>query len=894
MLKKNYSSSILLILFVTIQCCINYGYTQIDATNLNTKLLEHEIKVLIDSTRKAHQLPPLFNDSILYVASNHHANYLVGKGTLSHQESENKELYSPQDRANYFGAPKTYFVGENIAYASYNASVKVKGKEFKTDSYKGMARCLVFSWINSKGHFKNIIHPDYQITGLAIGIDPKKQLIYACQKFAQVLYTYTFEENREFFPYSTLDQSDLISFLENVPQDVSYPFGLRYNKKEKCSECKETWEYYPTMSVRVSRNYFILRVEDARFVQDLISNRNDGFAIEIVPFDAFACDNPMYDLEPSRRNGRKRTSGRILEPVYQKDLMKGFKKRKKVKNLSFVKYLFDADSVSFFKRFGRYKLINFEAKYFEIKLGKVPKDMNMWWNHNLMYIHNKQICHFVYLTNYPGELDLKMLEVPYYPPIPVNKYEFKLEHFKDTVELFYGPNETKTAGTELDRIIKQYTEKNITINSVQINGYSSVEGDAKTNEILHQQRAEIILEQLKPLISSDTIYQLNSTVDWDHFYSSVKDHPKWKFLYPMSRTEIVGYLTNSQNEKPLDILSQERRVRIEIEGVRELTPKNALYYVKRDLNSLFFKDQRGEIQCSTPDLLQSIYEKAYYFSTVDTLTINEFLSVEIPKFEGSLTHQLEHDIAFYRYHYLKDSVDKLALSKLESKIESVFTMCGAAEHLSPEFHYLSACLLVEKLKNKKNNTKDNPDIQKAFNRLNLLLSWYKLDSTFKINVSKANLNIINILCETIDPDQLYEYSDIINKSLIHIVEYYRKTDQLNPQTVVSLGKFLCYFNNIPLAIDLCSDFLYDNEVLKLYLPLAYTHSSFLSSDLEIAFETDFHTLLMDAKSRLTPEEWCSLFYGKYGIPFQVMDNKNLHTNFCATCPNRVNEIFEEQ
>lgn len=886
-------NSILFLLYLFNQLSSNFSCAQIDASNLNKKLLEHEIKILVDSTRIANHLPPLFNDSILYVASNHHAKYLVSKKVLSHEETGKKDFLTPQNRANYYGAPKSYLVGENIVYASYNASVKVKGKIFVTNNYKEMARCLVFSWINSKGHFKNMIHPEYQVTGLAIEIDPKLQRVYACQKFAQVIYKYSFEENKTFFPYSNINQNDVNIFLAETSKDLSYPFGLRYNKKQKCDECKTAWKYYPSMSVRISKNYFILRVEDANFVKELIKNRNDGFAIEIVPFDAFACGNPMYENEASRRNGMKRTSGKILEPVYRKDLMKGFKKRKKIKNLSFVKYLFKADSIAFFKRFGRYKLINFNAKYFEYKLGKIPKNTSIWWNHNLMYIHDKQICHFMYLTNYPGELDLELIDVPYYPPIPVNNYEFELEYFKDTVELFYSPGETVTKSKELDIIISKYKEKNITIENIQINGYSSVEGDPKINEILHQKRAENILEQLKSLMSSDTIYKLNSTVAWDHFYANVKDHPKWKFLYPLSKNEIQSYLTDIKNERPLEILAEERKVKVEIEGVRKLDPQNAFYYVKRDLKKLFFKDKYGKVQCRKIDSLQMIYEKAYYFSTVDTLTKNQFLQLEIPKFEGALSHQLEHDISFYRYNYLKDSVDKTVLSKLESKIESVFKMCGAAEHLTPEFHYLSACLLVDKIRNKKNNTSDNPDIQKAFNRLNLLLTWYQLDSVFEINVAKANLNIVNILCETIDPELLYEYNDIINSSLIHIVQYYQRTNQLNPQNVLKLGKLLCYFKNIPLAIELCKNYLYDDEVLKLYLPLAYTHSSFLSSDEELAFEANFQKLLMEAKKRLPKEDWCKLFYGQYGIPFQVMDNKNLHYEFCATCPNRIDEIFEE-
>ena len=106
------------------------------------------------------------------------------------------------------------------------------------------------------------------------------------------------------------------------------------------------------MSVSVKNNNFILRVEDADFVKEIIQNKHDGFAVEIVPFDAYACGNPAYENEPSRRNGLKRTTGNILMPVYRDDLIKGYKKRTKVKNLNFVKYLFTADSVSFLNALG--------------------------------------------------------------------------------------------------------------------------------------------------------------------------------------------------------------------------------------------------------------------------------------------------------------------------------------------------------------------------------------------------------------------------------------------------------------------------------------------------------------------------------------------------------------
>lgn len=874
---------------------MNFSSAQIDIAKIDRKLLEHEIKILVDSTRKAHRLSPLFNDSILYVASSHHSNYLVNKGILSHEEKEFKQWYTPQDRASYFGAPPTYFVGENLVYTPYNARVKVKGKTFQTDNYREIARCLVFSWINSKGHFKNMITPDYKITGLAIGVDPKTNRIYACQKFAKVLYQYSFDENELFFPYSKINSDSLNRIHATFSEELTYPHGLKVNKVEKCEECREQWANYPPISVRVQNNYFILRVEDAQFVQELIQNRKDGFAVEIVPFEPFVCGNPAYLGVPSRRNGKKRSSGTILAPVYRDDLVKGFKKRKSKKGVNFVSHLLQADSISFFKRFGTYSLVRFEAKYFEIKLGKLPKEyLNTAWNHNLMYIRDRQICHFVYLTNYPGEIQPEFVETKYYPPVPVNHYQFELEFFRDTTDLFFEPGAIVASGKELDRLMKKYGDAHVTIEKVLIEGSSSVEGKAETNESLHAKRAESILKQLKTLLSPEAEVHTSSSVAWNHFYSKVSGHPKWGFLSQLSREEVSNYLNDPKNERPLEILAEERVVRVVINGVREVNRYNALYYINRDLKSLVYKDVDKKILCRDMERLRLLYQQAYYLTTIDTLSEKDFLSIKIPPFTGGVSHELEHDLVFYRYHLLKDKLVGEELSQLKSKAESLFKKCGAPEHLSSEFQYLTANWMIEKLKSKRGSlTPDNEMIQKVFNRLGILMEWNKSNPDFVADIAKANLNVVNLLIESVDPALVFEYRDVVNNSLIHLVEYYQKNEQMDADRTLKMSKFLCYFQNVPLAIQLCQKHLDNDEVLKLYLVLSYVHSSYLSPMDELNFEKDYHELLMEAHRRFPAKEWCALFYGQNGIPFQIMDKVELRETFCATCPDRVLELLKE-
>ena len=90
------------------------------------------------------------------------------------------------------------------------------------------------------------------------------------------------------------------------------------------------------------------------------------------------------------------------------------------------------------------------------------------------------------------------------------------------------------------------------------------------------------------------------------------------------------------------------------------------------LGELFMKDKNGKLRCTDTEALQRLYEKAFYFTTVDSMSVSDFLKVIISNFDGSLSHTLEHEIAFYLYHYLKDDADRVELAKLEAKIESVF------------------------------------------------------------------------------------------------------------------------------------------------------------------------------------------------------------------------------
>jgi hypothetical protein len=103
---------------------------------------------------------------------------------------------------------------------------------------------MVKGWVNSPGHYKNIITPEYQITGLAISRHPASGNIIAVQKFAKVLWKYTFSENKRMFIYSTdtvpryETQRKPLSRAEN-PEKLPWKLQpLDYKQTKSCEKCE--------------------------------------------------------------------------------------------------------------------------------------------------------------------------------------------------------------------------------------------------------------------------------------------------------------------------------------------------------------------------------------------------------------------------------------------------------------------------------------------------------------------------------------------------------------------------------------------------------------------------------------------------------------------------------
>ena len=176
----------ILIIFFSIIFSLQYCFSQkIDIENFNHKYLEHLIKVGIDSLRTTRGLQPLQNDPILFKASQDHAFYMKGTNILDHDQKDDPEKKNPHKRITFYGG-NYRMTAENIALSYVYLPLTSGGSRDRgkiiTD-YQDLAESFVHGWDKSRGHHRNIMTPDFNITGVCVSYNPINQAVFAVQKF---------------------------------------------------------------------------------------------------------------------------------------------------------------------------------------------------------------------------------------------------------------------------------------------------------------------------------------------------------------------------------------------------------------------------------------------------------------------------------------------------------------------------------------------------------------------------------------------------------------------------------------------------------------------------------------------------------------------------------------
>ena len=879
--------------FLLVSHMIGFGQEPIDQIvpeSLNLKYLEHLVKMKIDSVRNEYNCDPLINDSILYIAAAHHAAFMQENRRLTHYEDEEGQFNSPQDRVTFYGAPH-YLVGENVIKTNANALVKSKVEKtlfgkgyrfFDTNTYRGLADNIISGWVNSKGHFENIITPEYQITGLAITYEDGQ--IYACQKFAQVPYVYSFDESDSFFSYSNYQPKPTIASFAGIKRELlddhRYKWELKHDRPEKCNECLEMIREKPFITLRFEpgRNVFILRVENAAYVDRMTQNNKDGFAVEIVEYNDYACGNPAYYEKPSRRNGQLKTNGRILEPVFRNDLIKGFKKRKKQKEVKFLSYLFGADSVKIKNRFAKYKSAQYTSEYYEITLGRLPKDVNGLWAHNLLYIQDGQICHVDYFTNYCGGLFIDTVTFDFMP-FPA---ESKPTSFKPTAsnQYFTVPFEQGKSDYEEDDItpfVKALENVDYSVDSVIIKAYASVEGDSIANIKLAEKRANSILNVWQRNQEKKINAMVETAISWTSFYHKIGGHPKYRHLARLDHPALLKALEDEKTRNDLErILKAERKAEIALYIRLPATEQNIPYLVVDQIN-VFKQKLESPLQSDRSitaylDSINRYYTWAHQLVTEGKLDSSTFAAISMPPIFRT-DAKLAQKYLIYGYEMYPAFAKNDQWMEIKDELWNELSLLPQ-KNLSSIFWYDLAYFKTRAIIQKRQYEVDA--IQDVLNLFQPLRSFYYEDTIAQANIESLNFNLNMLLLNHVFPENPEAFSKNAEVALNQIGLYYSNNDTVDVELVLNMCRMAVYYNNIFQAQTLAVPYWNEPEVVKYIVPLSYQHPSSEGTFI-------YYAQLIQLAKELAPETWCNMFMHECGIPFQAFDHEELRTVLCETC-----------
>lgn len=868
----NHLLSFFLVLFLSYSGTAQHPDDNI-GKSLNSKYLEHLIKTGIDSVRTAHQLLPVVNDSILYLAAQHHANYLEEIGKLSHLE--NNTLYkTPTDRANHFGAVN-YQVYENIAYTYYNVPLKdKKGKKTTAVSYQQLANQFVIGWVNSPGHYQNIITPNIEITGLAIKKDKNSNRVYAVQKFAEVLFKYSFTEPKHIFPYSDYQPLDPIQeFPFTNSFQTTYPYGLKASSKssdelKNINQVIEKLSGYRELEVDDNNNVWIKMYLQAEHLLNFIETNQDGLAIEVIKYKPYDCGNPAYYTWSTRRNQASELSDTLLLPVFRKKLMRGFKPKRKSTLKRIKKELKKKESeLNLYQKIMAGIRLPYTPDKFKYKLAKLPKNMEGYNEINLVFIKDNEIVRVSHFSDVCGEHYEEFHPVAalrsqgsfeYIPVAPIKEYEFDF-HFKK--------GKTDYKYEDLKPVLDSLTDDEFIVLNAKIHAFSSVEGSEKINLALQERRANNIIKAFQSKQSSIISPTISTTINWPLFYEQIDSNPELIHLKGLPQSALKDSLLNKKfTAKNEQFLAEQRIAKVQISTKYNLNSNTLQKFIFQEYEHYIQKIEQleeGETNDFEQllDTLLAIQEYCFQQVLLNNLPENTLHLLKHTAKKGTMKLYVNH---WYYLDYFKVPIAKRSIQweSLESYSQlNSFVPVGA-------YNYMIKAIENWDPKTNFNGAKDEEVLSVFYN-----LQYAFPDSTQAIENLQINYWFKNA-------DHHFNRDNWVKKEeyLLRIYKYYAAKQKLSVTKIIKLAKYFIELKSPTLAQGIISRYSGElNKELKiLSLKLDYFNSIEYHSDA-------YASSLLEARSYLSQSEWCGLFVGDCNISFQVFDAKVLRDFYCEEC-----------
>ncbi|MBL7913284.1 MAG: CAP domain-containing protein [Bacteroidia bacterium] len=519
MIKK-----LLLIIFISFSIYLS-GQTassEINVTNINYSLIESEFLNRLNKLRTDQKLTTLTSDNILKKAATDQAKYQNEKHVVTHNQT-NKGKEKPQNRVFYYEGTHD-LVGENCIKIPLKKLFKPKYKktDIEVKTYADAAEALFLGWKNSPGHYKNMIEPSYDVSGLGFSFDKDSSFLYCAQVFGAKPF---------FFGIEYVSPPDAYGILESTPSVCS-----AFQTDDARKAMKSLQLVYDNDSI-------FLRSEESGLLQKFFNKPNDAIYFDILQRKQFVCE------KNNLLHGSAVHDGKMLQPV----LFSTIFKRSRIK----------------------------DGKNLYAAICKVPKQLtNNTKNDQLCYgfIKNGYSCQYIYPIDVPSE-NLNMLDL--YPKwIYIQSLEIEPDSFDGNLSFTipFERGEVKLTEQKKKQLIAKLEIYKPFITSVDLQTFSSIEGSTQVNLKLQEQRAANIAEIVKNYSSNQLNFKTQVTENWDDFFALI-ENTEVAYLKKLSREKIKERLRSTALLDSLDYLLRINRTALLTVGLKAYIDNNSHPYL---------------------------------------------------------------------------------------------------------------------------------------------------------------------------------------------------------------------------------------------------------------------------------------------------------------------------
>ncbi len=824
---------LLLIIFsICLQSYAQNNLSDIVSSSIDKSFLEFLLKKEIDEVRIDHGLSPLINDSILFIAAADHSNYLskVRDNDFSHFQKRNKSKHAPQDRAEYYGA-SGYLVGENILYYTID-----KG----TDTYQSIAEKMRQMWVNSPGHYANIITPNYKLTGISIKHDKLKNRLYAVQKFAFVNQFYEPKNSDKLFPFEKFDKrlADTLFVENNIKEGKhkKHAWGVRLNNgKKRCcdSDYLDAFHYESIETAYLKDTlYLIIKRPYVSQIKKFFQHKKDGVLLEFLDFEyTYSCVPEDNFRLPTRQNHHCVFNGVTTKPVYR-------------------------DSVLFYIE----KYANKRNATIKVPLGKLPKSvMGKKIDVNLLVLQKNRLCKVIQGQGLCGSLieprfpqfdmSLSFDQLRYRPKVKPIRHEFKVWFKKDQVSIL-NPD-------TLDQIKNILAARNQFVSKIILNAYASVEGSIERNTNLFNQRAQNILETFQRKQDSTIKLVVNTKENWNLFRKQLKGS-EHAFLLELDSTRLKQYVNQRKHSNALEyLLAKQRYGQVIIYTKPIIDQNNMIDFACKELkrrDAYMFVNKSKQWKKAYLYLLRKTYKEEISWNVFDSCTI---------PFSEKIYDDINYKRLMVEIIKNKETPKDSAYEKLKYYAKSLKTSeakYNELAYLINNHHYLYNTVLSSK------SIKDFMLLSKKQGIDSAKQEQLKLSYHIKLSNEAANSG---------------KAIGRIKSSLDYIYNYYI-TDQKLPSEEFRyrLAKYFITFKQYERSISILEPLIAIPEKQQ----AAYMLYLKLYDQLQMAGKrNNSELLLIESIDKLSKKEWCSLFSGSCKIRFQIFEHQTLKNLYCEHC-----------